>query len=444
MGKNAKDDTSDVSPLRALLKRYFGRIIASLGVLFVLMILIIVQLIMEEINAGAQELLQSRLNFILILVIGGLVCTACLGVTLHSIGNMYRFFDKQITLPLEKISQKTSLLAKGQLNLKFDCESGVEEIVRLRNSMEFAVEELSRYVAAISYDMGQFAAGNMLLKRDTHFLGDFKPIEDSIDTFSDNISEVLRQVENAANTISDSSEQITMAAQDLANSNTTQAESVQVLTEKSETIADSVEQAAQNTKEVNGLIGDAGEIVTLEKEKMSEVSNAMNEISECSKEISAILETIDAIANETNLLSLNASIEAARAGTAGAGFAVVANSIRTLASESKESAVKIHELIEVTLKAVDNGNDKVKETAETLDTIVDITQNIARKMQQVTMNTAKITEETKQVTEETQSINESVMSTSAVSQENYASSTELSNQAQVLKELTQKFKLKKT
>lgn len=168
----------------------------------------------------------------------------------------------------------------------------------------------------------------------------------------------------------------------------------------------------------------------------------MDEISECSKEISAILETIDAVANETNLLSLNASIEAARAGTAGAGFAVVANSIRTLASESKESAVKIHELIEVTLKAVGNGNDKVKETAETLNTIVHITQNIARKMQQVTMNTAKITEETKQVTEETRSINESVMSTSAVSEENYASSTELSNQAQVLKELTQKFKLK--
>lgn len=96
----------------------------------------------------------------------------------------------------------------------------------------------------------------------------------------------------------------------------------------------------------------------------------------------------------------------------------------------------------MTLKAVGNGNDKVKETAETLNTIVDITQNIARKMQRVTMNTAKITEETKQVTEETRSINESVMSTSAVSEENYASSTELSNQAQVLKKLTQKFKLK--
>lgn len=180
-------------------------------------------------------------------------------------------------------------------------------------------------------------------------------------------------VEDAANTISESSEQITLAA--------------------------------RNTKGVNSLIGDAGKIVSLEKEKY-------------------------------------ASIGAARAGSAGAGFAVVANSIRTLASESKESAIKIHELIEVTLKAVENGNDKVKETAETLNTIVDITQNIAQKMQQVTLNTEKITDETRQVKEETQSINESVMSTSAVSEENYASSAKLSNQALLLKELTQRFKLK--
>ena len=161
-------------------------------------------------------------------------------------------------------------------------------------------------------------------------------------------------VEDAANTISESSEQITLAA--------------------------------RNTKGVNSLIGDAGKIVSLEKEKY-------------------------------------ASIGAARAGSAGAGFAVVANSIRTLASESKESAIKIHELIEVTLKAVENGKDKVKETAETL-------------------NTEKITDETRQVKEETQSINESVMSTSAVSEENYASSAKLSNQALLLKELTQRFKLK--
>lgn len=165
------------------------------------------------------------------------------------------------------------MLAKGQLNMEFDCESNVKEVIQLRDSLQFAVVELARYVKAISYDMEQFADGNMILDGNIGFLGDFKPIGESIAAFSENIS-------------------------------------------------------------------------------------------------------------------------------------------------------------------------KVKETAETLTTIVEITENIAKKMQKVTANTGKIAEETRQVKEETQSINESVMSTSAVWEENYASSTELANQASILKELTQKFQLK--
>ena len=248
---------SDFSPLRVLLKRYFRMIIVSLGVLFLLMVIIIAQLFMEEMNAGAQGMADGRIRFLLILVMGGLVCTGCLVVTVHSIGNMYRFFEKHITLPLERISEKTSMLAKGQLNMEFDCESNVKEITQLRDSLQFAVVELARYVKDISYDMEQFAGGNMILDGNIGFLGDFKPIGESIAAFSENISVVLYQVENAANTISESSEQITLAAQDLANSNTNQAESVQVLTEKNENISNSVEQAANNTQEVNHLVENA-------------------------------------------------------------------------------------------------------------------------------------------------------------------------------------------
>lgn len=94
------------SPLRVSLKKYFRMIIASLGVLFLLMVIIIAQLFMEEMNAGAQGAADGQTLFLLILVIGGLVCTRCLVVTVHSIGNMYRFFEKYITFPLERESRK--------------------------------------------------------------------------------------------------------------------------------------------------------------------------------------------------------------------------------------------------------------------------------------------------------------------------------------------------
>ena len=89
---------------------------------------------------------------------------------------------------------------------------------------------------------------------------------------------------------------------------------------------------------------------------MHEVVDAMAKITEVSNEISGIARTIEDIASQTNLLSLNASIEAARAGQSGKGFAVVADEIRALASDSAEAANRAKILINSSLESVNRGN----------------------------------------------------------------------------------------
>ena len=398
----------------------------------------------DEIDAGMERVTKSQIHFILLLVIGGIVCFVCMAFVVHGIGDVYRFFDRQVTKVLESISGKAAKLAEGHLDLTFDCKSSVAELVTLRDSMQFAVQELGRYVNAIRNEMQEFADGNLTAQSNITFLGDFAPIEHSIDGFANNISDVLFKVEESAQAVAESSDQIAAAVQELAEGTTSQAESVQVLLDKSEHVTESVQTTAGKLQEANALIREAEDIVGAQKQQMGQVSEAMDIISQCSKEIKAISDTVKGIASQTNLLALNASIEAARAGTAGKGFAVVAQSIKELATESADSTEKIQNMIASTIRAVQDGDEKVKETVVNFDEIVKVTQGISGKIAEVSGNAQKEAEAVVKIKDETQNISEMVLNSSAVSEQNAAASSELANQAQILKELTEHFQVRKS
>lgn len=402
----------------------------------------LVEKLTAEIDAGMQRVAADQLQFIILLIAGSIVCFLCMAYAVHGIGDIYRFFDREVTGVLERISDKAAKLAEGHLDLVFDCQSSVEELVTLRDSMQFAVQELGRYVNAISCGMEEFAEGNLEARSDINFLGDFAPIEQSIDDFAENISGALAKVEESAQSVAESSDQIASAVQELADGTTRQAESVQVLLDKSEHVNESVQATAAKLKEADDLVKKAEGIVGAQKEQMNRVSGAMDTISKCSKEIKAISDTVKGIAAQTNLLALNASIEAARAGSAGKGFAVVAESIKELATESADSTERIQNMIASTIRAVEAGDEQVKETVENFDEIVQATRGISGKITEVSGNAQKEAEAILQIKDETQNISEMVLNSSAVSEENAAASTELANQAQILKDLTSHFRLR--
>ena len=398
----------------------------------------------EEIDAGMERVARDQVRFILLLVIGGIVCLACMAFAVHGIGDVYRFFDRQVTRVLESISGKSARLAEGHLDLAFDCESSVQELVTLRDSMQFAVQELGRYVDAIREGMEDFAGGNLAAHSGTTFLGDFAPIGDSIDGFADNISGVLSKVEESAQAVAESSGQIAAAVQELAEGTSSQAESVQVLLDKSAHVTGSVQATAGKLQEAGALIREAEGIVAMQKQQMNQVSEAMDTISRCSKEIKAVSDTVQGIASQTNLLALNASIEAARAGSAGKGFAVVAQSIKDLAAESADSTERIQDMITSTIRAVEDGDGKVKETVANFDEIVKVTQGISGKIAEVSGNAQEEAQAVTKIKDETENISEMVLNSSALSQQNAAASAELAHQAQILKTLTEHFQVRKT
>jgi methyl-accepting chemotaxis protein len=170
---------------------------------------------------------------------------------------------------------------------------------------------------------------------------------------------------------------------------------------------------------------------TVFNEKSENVFQAMLNLKEKSNEIQSITNIITGISEQTNLLSLNASIESARAGEAGQGFKVVAEEIRKLAMQSKESANNIGTIIAQLVEKADQSVEAVKElktVSKEQSDLVTYTKNIfgqiTSKMQEVNNNINTVTEKIEQILTSNDQIVERINDISAVSEETTASAQE--------------------
>ena len=174
---------------------------------------------------------------------------------------------------------------------------------------------------------------------------------------------------------------------------------------------------------------------------MKELNSATEAMHSSSQEIGKIIETIENIAFQTNILALNASVEAARAGTAGKGFAVVANEVRRLASKSDEAAKATKELIENSIQAISEGGRIVGMVTESLDKTGMLAGNVTVKMGSVVEAVEGQTAAISQVTEGIEQISSVVHNTSATSEQSAATSQALWEQSRMMNELVGRFRL---
>ncbi len=175
------------------------------------------------------------------------------------------------------------------------------------------------------------------------------------------ISEGLAQ---SSEQVSSASDQIASASQSLAEGAAQQAGGLEETSSSIEEIASMTNKNAYNAGQANILMTDTTGVVEEANQALKELTQSMNEISEAGEETGRIIKTIDEIAFQTNLLALNAAVEAARAGESGAGFAVVANEVRSLAMRAADAAKNTAGLIEGTVKKVKNGSEIVLKTNE--------------------------------------------------------------------------------
>lgn len=173
-----------------------------------------------------------------------------------------------------------------------------------------------------------------------------KPIQHAIDGLNMGTEEV-----------SSAASQVAAASQQLAEGTSEQAASVQETSSTLEETSSMVHQNRENTQEAATLAKQAKQYAEQSNVEMGKMSTSMTELKNSSNEIAKIIKVIDEIAFQTNILSLNAAVEAARAGDAGKGFAVVAEEVRNLAQRSAQAAKDTAVIIESNINLSDGSVD---------------------------------------------------------------------------------------
>ena len=210
-----------------------------------------------------------------------------------------------------------------------------------------------------------------------------------------------------------------------------------------ETMITNVRAVTELLEESNTVIKDAYQLSMQGKAGAKNANEAAMEIAKRSGDLLEAGEVIQNVASQTNLLAMNAAIEAAHAGESGKGFAVVADEVGNLAQKSAKAAQNTSSLIEETIDAVNKGARISGETADSLKNVSDRTATINQIINDINSASESEAEGITQISIGMNQISSVVQTNSATAEESAAASEELSGQAQILNDLVSKFTLKK-
>ena len=348
---------------------------------------------------------------------------------------------KAVLKPIQEIDHAIDKMRSGDFSAEITYTSR-DELGHMAENMRAMLISLREIVHDQMEMMMGMAEGNFAVKSkdESIYIGEFKILYDAIQEIKKRLGETFVQVQQVARRVTAGSDQVSAGAQHLAQGATQQASSIEQLaatiTEITQQIKDTAEFSEGSREDTLRIQKEAAK----SNEDMQELLKAMGDISENSAQISKIVKTIEDIAFQTNILSLNAAVEAARAGVAGKGFAVVADEVRNLASKSADASKSTAALIENSLSAVQRGREITDKTAESLTRVIADINKVAESITHIAQEAMTQANSVGQISIGVDQISGVVQTTSATSQEGAASSEELSSQAQVLKHLMSQFR----
>ncbi len=351
------------------------------------------------------------------------------------------FISRSITIPLKNVVQQSEKISGGDLSeSKQKTLESTNELGVLASSFSKMLKSLkSRQDIIQKISEG---AGDFTIKVD--ILSEKDSIGIYLENMLDSLNEILGQVRNSAEQISSASNQVSSASQSLSSGASQQASSLEQITTSLTEINLQAKNNAEISIEARTLAEKSKSISQEGFQQMQELVAGMNDINQASEEIKKIVQVIDDIAFQTNLLALNANVEAARAGKFGKGFAVVAEEVRNLAVKSADSVKETNQMVEESIRKINTGNELVKQTANYLEEIMNGSIKSADIMVEIAAASKEQSLGLNQINKGLNELEDVTQVNSASAEESAAASEELAAQSAQLKEMIQKFKLKKS
>lgn len=382
--------------------------------------------------ADYSEAMSQLNNVILLAVIVSLAAMIC-GVLFFCLK-----FTKRLK-PLSDIERIVGNMSNGVLEHNYP-KAENDEIGMICKSLDMTNMALKSYINEIERILANMADGNFVYDSSVQFVGEFTAMEQSIRHICEAMHCTFEQLGTVSDQIASGSQSVSAGASELAVAVADETRLIGEVHTNLEDINKRVSQSAENAFDVKARAIKATDTVNAGNEKMQELLDIMKNISRYATEIVKMNSTIEDIALQTNILALNASVEAARAGAAGKGFAVVAEEVRTLASKSREASNSTAALIGQTVKTIESGMASASATAEMLGEVVLETSSISNSVSEI----ADVSEEQKtmlaEIVAKLGEVETVIGTTSSTAQSAATANEELDGQVAVLKNNLERYK----
>ncbi|WP_455794115.1 methyl-accepting chemotaxis protein [Clostridium butyricum] len=383
------------------------------------------------------NLLINRLNRLRIIFVMIILATIALSVIFAMKSSKY--LSDVIGNPIIKMSKIAKRICDGDLDVEIQCESN-DEIGELAQSFSKMVIAIKSYISEISSILGDISNGNLNCSIEEEYKGNFIEIRKSLENIIRSLNDIFENIGQATIDVKANSEKAAEMAELLSDGSKNEKDAVRELCVSIDQINKQVNKNADNAIDTSTITNALAENIDNSNIMMDKVIKAMEDIEDCSNSITSIMNTINDIAERTNLLALNAAIEAARAGDLGSGFAVVADEVKSLASQSADAARETNNIVNESIKAVNNGKLLVYNTANTLNESLKNIKKTRELSEYITDSSKEQYESIAIVNERIKKITETINRTVEVAENSAISSEELKSQSSKLEMMINKFK----
>jgi len=375
------------------------------------------------------------------------------------------FMGGKLSNPIKQMAAVAVGVAKGDLDQDITVKSK-DEVGELADSFK----ETIRYVRDVADVADKVAANDLTMTVEPKSEKDV--LNNSFKTMVTNLTAMVRQMGDnatqlvsAANEVASSSEQMSRGAKDQTDQVSQVSTAIEEMTATIVQSSKNAGEATDGAKNASGTATTGGQIVNETIQGMQKIASVVRESAESigklaksADQIGEIIGVIDDIADQTNLLALNAAIEAARAGEQGRGFAVVADEVRKLAERTGKATGEITGMIkgiqeetteavasmETGIQEVDAGRELADKAGNSLTEIVNMNQSVMDMIQQIATASEEQSSAAEQISKNIENVASIAKESATGAEQSAAAAEELNRQAEGMQQMVAKFKIAET